>query len=265
MTLYHGGAMDYQPTDDFINCYAVVKEHLLLKSDNALVWQKSWPRAPFLEHLSFHLGNQKFFVMIADIDEELTVPENADGFVKAARLFNGIPCCIWVRKVSDKWSIVGDDWGLYAPEGDEWPVNGQFNPTDLLTEEKIPLNSAEIHYAAVRGLMSAYSDQFEGAIFNPQYDPHLWPSFIMQRPDTLYDEAFLVFAHHYPEMGTRDDNKKNSVEEMQSQLLSGGIKSFVIDVQVIAADQDVKDRENIIPVCRCEHYFTMAPKLRDLE
>lgn len=264
MTLYYEEAMDYQPSKNFEDCYAVVKEHLLLKSDNALVWQKSWPRPPFLEHLSFHLGNQKFFVAIADIDEELDVPPNTDGFVQAARLFNGIPCCIWTRKVNGKWTVIGDDWALYAPEGDEWPVTGKFNPTDLLTDIKIPLNRAEIHYSAVRGLMSAYSEQFKGSKFNPQYDPDLWPSFIMQRPGNSYDEAFLVFAHHYPEMGARDDDSKNKVEEIQSRLLSNGMKSYILDVQVIAEGQDVKDNENIIPICRCEHYLTAVPKMRDL-
>lgn len=184
MTLYHSESMSYEPTQDFKDCYQFVKQHLLIQSDNGLVWQKATPRPPFAEHLSFHLGNQKFFVTIADVEDELELPPNSPkGTVYAAELFNGIPCCIWVKKINGNWTVFEKGWGLVALNGHKWPVNGNINPISLITDKKIPLNSYELHYAAVICLIEQYYERFEGAQFNVQYDPGLWPSFSMKRKE----------------------------------------------------------------------------------
>ena len=265
MTLYQSKGMNIVPSQDFKDCFALVKKHLLQKSDNGLVWQKSQPNPPFLEHLSFHLGNQKFFVTITDVDQELEVPSDINNAAHAARLFNGLPCAIFVEKSDGKWSIIGEDWCLYAPENDEWPVHGLFNPIDLLTTEKIPLNQNELHYAAVRGMVQKYSDEFEGSKFNTQYDPGIFPSYTMQRVDIPYEEAFCVFANPFPSFGSDEDERKKKLIEMKSAFMDLGLKAYSLDVQVIAAEQSLGDKENIVQLCRCEPYYIMSKKLELLE
>ena len=71
LTEFQIDAKNYEPTQDYIDCYFMVKNHLSVKSDNSLVWQKCYPTPPFQEHISFHLGNQSFFVRLYDIKEEL--------------------------------------------------------------------------------------------------------------------------------------------------------------------------------------------------
>lgn len=265
MALYQTEAMNWPPSQDFKDCFALVKAHLVQKSDNGLVWQKSQPHPPFLEHLSFHLGNQKFFVTITDVDQKLEVPNDISGAAHAARLFNGLPCAIFVEKSDGNWSVIGEDWCLYAPENDEWPVHGLFNPIDLLTTEKIPLNQNELHYAAVRGKVEQFHDEFEGSKFRVQYDPGIFPSFTMQRPGIAYEEAFCVFANPFASFGSDKDERKRKLIEMKSTFMDLGLKAFSLDVQVIAAEQDLGDEENIVQVCRCEPYYIMSKKLEYLE
>ena len=265
MTLYSSEGMTFEPSQDFKDCHAVVKEHLLLKSDSGLVWQKSSPSPPFAEHLSFHLGNQKFFVRINDIDDELEVPPNTQGTKYAAKLFNGIECDIWVKKIDGNWTIMGDDWALHAPEDGEYPVQGWFDPTDLLTEEKIPLNSAEIHYSAVICLRDEYLSRFKLPYFYAQYDPGLLPSFRMQRDGVSYVESFIVLASHYPDWNNKLDQRRKTIDETIARLMDEGEKTYIVDAQLISAEQDLKDSENIIPVCRCEPYYVAASKIKDWE
>lgn len=264
MALYQTDAMNSHPPQDFKDCFAIVKEHLRQKSDNKLVWQKSQPYPPFLEHLSFHLGNQKFFVTIIDVDQKLKVPSDIYGAAHAARLFNGLPCAIFVAKSEGKWSVIGEDWCLYAPENDEWPVHGLFNPSDLLTKEKIPLNQNELHYAAVRAKVEEFHKEFDGSKFQTQYDPGIFPSFRMQRPNIAYEEAFCVFASPFPVVSSNDDSRKKKLIEIKSHIIELGLKVYTLDVQVIASEQDLSDEEKIIQVCRCEPYYIISKKFEHL-
>jgi hypothetical protein len=68
-----------QPTSEFPECWQKAGAHLQSRGQGALSWLRVHLNPPFLEHLSFRLGNQLFFVRIEDAAGRLTVPGSRDG------------------------------------------------------------------------------------------------------------------------------------------------------------------------------------------
>ena len=54
----------HQVSDDFVNCWHTAIMHLETKGKEVIKWLKSDLVPPFLDHISFRIGNQLFFVQI---------------------------------------------------------------------------------------------------------------------------------------------------------------------------------------------------------
>ena len=261
-------AINYQPTQDFIDCYSIVVKHLIIKSDNALVWQKCHPAPPFLEHLSFHLGNQSFFVRLFDINLELEEPDNQDGTFKAGKLFNGTACYIAVEKVDGEWVIAADGWGLFLHEdrAPDFPNDKPINPPTLITDEKIPLNDAEYHYKAVLGTMEMLSDKLPNARFHPpNYYRSSVPHLLMHQPDKPYQEAFVIFSYRSPEDVSKNDERKKNIEETKGRLMDFGFKTYVFDVVLFSEGEMGNKTDEMIPIHRGEVYISSYNKVEGLD
>ena len=77
-------------TEDFAKCWQAAGIHLDKKFDGGIhSWIKSNLTPPFLEHLSFRLGNQLFFIRIEDVDEQLETPGSIEGLNTIAKLCKG--------------------------------------------------------------------------------------------------------------------------------------------------------------------------------
>ena len=77
----------HERSEVFFPCWKAAGIHLSKQVDGGI---QSWLRAhaypPFLEHLSFRLGNQVFFVRVEDVDEKVRGPGNPQGFSRASDL-----------------------------------------------------------------------------------------------------------------------------------------------------------------------------------
>jgi len=61
--------IEMQMSRAFFGCWQAVGEHLDRQVDSGIrSWLRAHPYPPFLEHLSFRLGNQLFFVRVEDVD-----------------------------------------------------------------------------------------------------------------------------------------------------------------------------------------------------
>ncbi|MDT9547695.1 MAG: hypothetical protein RI826_10230, partial [Chlorobium phaeovibrioides] len=57
---------------DFISCWNAAGKHIQNQTgDDQIRWLRAHPYPPFLEHLSFLLGNQFFFIRVEDIDHQV--------------------------------------------------------------------------------------------------------------------------------------------------------------------------------------------------
>lgn len=74
----------------FFPCWKAVRIHLSKQVDSGIqTWLRGHPNPPFLEHLSFRLGNQLFFVRVEDIDQKVKGPGNSQRHI-TANGFSGV-------------------------------------------------------------------------------------------------------------------------------------------------------------------------------
>ena len=87
-------------TEEFACCWNAAGLHIQNQAQGPL---QSWLRAhlnpPFLEHLSFRLGNQLFYIQLEDVDGILETPGNPDGLIAIADGCAGHACIMPMRKV----------------------------------------------------------------------------------------------------------------------------------------------------------------------
>lgn len=86
-------------SEDFFKCWQAAGIHLSKQVDGGIQsWLRAHPYPPFLEHLSFRLGNQLFFVRIEDVDEKIDGPGSLRGLFAVADGANGRACILPMKK-----------------------------------------------------------------------------------------------------------------------------------------------------------------------
>jgi hypothetical protein len=76
----------------FYPIWRAAGEHLSAQLDGGIrSWLRGHPYPPFLEHLSFRLGNQLFFILVEDADGQVMGPGNPGGVLTAARPRSATP------------------------------------------------------------------------------------------------------------------------------------------------------------------------------
>lgn len=137
-------------------------------------WLRAHPYPPFLEHLSFRLGNQLFFVRVVDADGVVQGPGPEQGHVTAAGLAEGRACCLPMRRVAgaDQWSPVHPGWGLLDAHTGE-----PMDPMGCVTDELIPMTAWELQDVAVQVVRDRLEQQGRQLMSwqgNPEVDPSIW-------------------------------------------------------------------------------------------
>ena len=160
------------PTQDYIDIWSAAGKHLTGISQGAISWIKSDPRPPFLEHLSFRLGNQIFFLRIQDVDDAIRVPGNPDGLFTIADGYQATACILPMKKNGAEWQPVLSSWGLIDAR-----TRKPFNPVELISDKKIEMTPWELQDFSVQVVRNYLTEQgFEIMSFNshPGVNPSIW-------------------------------------------------------------------------------------------
>jgi hypothetical protein len=178
---------------EFLECWQAAAIHLNSQvQDGEMAWIRAHPYPPYMEHLSFRLGNQLFFIRVEDIDGAVEGPGLPEGMIEVAEANRGHACIMPMRKTGDEWIPDKDGWGLIdASTGD--PVD----PYSLITDEKIEMTDWELHDMAVqvvREYLEKKGYQLMSWQGNPEIDPSIW--FV---GDSKEPEWVVVRATRYPE------------------------------------------------------------------
>lgn len=174
----------HEMTEAFFPCWTAAGIHLSKQVDGGIQsWLRAHPYPPFLEHLSFRLGNQLFFVRIEDVDGKAQGPGTIRGLAAAARDANGHACILPMKKKLFGGSWVADmpGWGLLNAE-----TRKPINPVSLVTEEKIAMTPWEVHDMAVQVVRDYLQKEgFELMSWqgNPEVDPSIWFVGKTRRPE----------------------------------------------------------------------------------
>jgi hypothetical protein len=160
---------------DFFASWKAAWVHLDKQVDGGIQsWLRAHPYPPFLEHLSFRLGNQLFFVRIEDIDGDVSGPGTLHGLSAVANGSNGHACILPMKKniLDGAWSADLQGWGV-VDANTRLPLN----PVDLVTDKKIEMTEWELQDLAVQVVRdSLKKDGFQLLTWqgNPEVDPAIW-------------------------------------------------------------------------------------------
>ncbi len=162
-----------EATPEFAKCWQAAGRHLVKQADgNISSWLRANLEPPFLEHLSFRLGNQLFFIRVEDEEGEMQIPGNPDGFFSIAERCNGHACVMPMRRKGDEWRPVLPGWGLQDARTEQL-----INPPELISDEKIEMTDWELHDFAVQVVRQSLEKEGKTLLTwqsNPSVDPAIW-------------------------------------------------------------------------------------------
>ena len=159
---------------EFMDCWQAAGEHIDKQVQGGMQsWLRCHPYPPVLEHLSFRLGNQVFFVRVEDADERIDGPGSLKGLLLVADGCNGHACVMPMKKIlGDGWKADRSGWGLVDAR-----TGAVVDPAQLVTDEKIEMTDWELQDFAVQVVRKQLeNDGFQLMSWqgNPDVDPAIW-------------------------------------------------------------------------------------------
>lgn len=180
----------HKMSDAFFHCWKAAGIHLSNQIDGGLwSWLRAHPYPPFLEHFSFRLGNQLFFIRVEDVDGKVLGPGNPQGHITAAKIANGRACTLPMKKnnFDGTWIAEVPGWGLVDSQ-----TGKAINPISLVSDHKIVMTQWEFQDMAVQIVRDDLEQQgFEMMSWHgdPEINPSMWfigktklPEWVVVRP-----------------------------------------------------------------------------------
>jgi len=228
----------------FQECWQEAGKHLEKQvQDNIRFWLRAHPHPPFLEHLSFRLGNQLFFVRVEDVDGKIKGPGILRGLYAVAKGNEGHACLMPMKKIfgrKQNWIPVERGWGLI-----DATTRKTIDPFALVDDEKIEMSLWELQDMAVqvvREYLQNNGYQLMCWQSNPDVNPAIWFEGDSQGPEWI-----VVRVTRSPlEMATRPENWQEITRECAHMSEIGHFAS----VALVSAEQDEFDYDPGIPLWR---------------
>lgn len=217
-------------SEDFLECWRAAGAHLNRRVDGGIrSWLRAHPYPPFLEHLSFRLGNQLFFVRVEDADGKVEGPGSLRGLESAARAANGRACILLMRKkmIGEAWVASKPGWGLSDAMSGE-PID----PAALVSDEKIEMTPWEIHDMSVQVVRDYLEKQgFDLMSWhgNPNVDPSIWFVGESKKPEWV-----VVRSVTFPQNAAEQPSNWKGIAESCAHLSKTG---HFASVAIASTDQ----------------------------
>ena len=235
-----------EATPDFAKMWQAAGLHLDKQVQGGM---QSWLRAdlnpPFLEHLSFRLGNQLFFVRVVDVDGKVEGPAGIRGLMTIADRCKGHACLMPMKKkLLGGWTPDAPGWGLTDARS-----NRPVDPVSLVTDELIEMTDWELQdfgVQVVRGYLENQGHQLMSWQGNPEVDPSIW--FVGESGGP---EWVVVRTVRYPDsQATRPGNWDAIADGCAKQSRIGHFATVALASMDDPFDPDAKSNGNHIPLYR---------------
>jgi len=226
----------HEVSDEFARCWQAAGRHIKMRMQGPLnSWLKANLNPPFLEHLSFHLGNQLFFIRIEDVDGMLELPGSRKGLLAVSDGCKGHACIMPMRLRADAWVPDAAGWGLIDARSGK-----SLDPLDHISDELIEITDWELHDFAVqivRDDLRKNGKELMSWQDNPGVDPSLW--FLGESGP----EWVVVRAVRYPDIAAE---APINWQEIASRCAVLGKIGYFASVSVANAD-DTFDPSDTLP------------------
>jgi len=217
-----------EPSREFLAMWNAAGNHIQsFFQDGLKGWLKVDPHPPFLEHLSFRLGNQVFFIRVEDVDDQAAVPGNRESLLKVADGWNGYPCLMPMRRTLRDWQPDRPGWGLIDLRDGK-----RINPSMLVTDEPEAMTEWELLDFAVqvvRDDMKERGYEIISSHSNPQVDPNIWFVADMAKGP----EWAVVRAARFPE---RRAQRPSNLEAIARNMAHKSLRGHFASVSFASAD-----------------------------
>jgi len=164
----------HEASEEFARCWKSARLHIQTKAQGPLhSWLKADLSPPFLDHLSFRMGNQLFFIRIEDVEGHMKVPGSPTGVLSIADGCKGHACLMPMRRREGEWIADASDWGLVDARSGQ-----SIDPVALVTDEKIEMTDWELQDFAVQVVRDHVDEKLKFQLMswqgNPNVDPSIW-------------------------------------------------------------------------------------------
>lgn len=159
-------------SEEFAECWRAAGRHLQQQGQKAISWLRAHLHPPMLEHLSFRLGNQLFFICL---DAEGLAPfsaGNAKALHAVATGCRGHACIMPLKRTPNGWTVTAPGWGLL-----DMTSRRPIDPPALVSYEKIEMSDWELQDFAVQIVREQLEKEGRKIMSwqgNPDVDPSLW-------------------------------------------------------------------------------------------
>ena len=237
-------------SSDFLSCWSAAGAHL---SEINELGRKRFIRASLmpivLEHLSFILGNQIFFIHVCDVNNEVQPPSSIDGCIYAAGLANGVPCILEMQKDENgDWMPLNEGWGLKHAE-----TKQLVDPQHYMTNKDVEITDWEVADVAILRVVREIEES-GGTILSTNSDPNVHPSVFFVDEDEI-PKFVIVIAARYPNEPELDEGLIEKIREGVSGFAKSG---YIAEVTLVSADDpfdsNAKENGNYLPLLRGAGY-----------
>ena len=160
-------------TPEFSRMWQAAGMHIQRAAGGRLnAWLRAHLDPPFLEHLSFRLGNQLFFLRVEDEDGQVTGPGSLQGLHSVANGCSGHACLMPMRRRGGEWTAALPGWGMRDVESKR-PID----PPTEISNEKIEMTDWELQDFAVQVVRLQIENEGHKLMSwqsNPDVDPSVW-------------------------------------------------------------------------------------------
>jgi len=213
-------------SDEFRRCWIAAGRHI---EDKGVGESHSWLRAhlnpPFLEHLSFRLGNQLFYIRLEDIDGRLQTPGDISGLVSIAEGCAGHACIMPMQMKGAGWEPAETGWGLL-----DAITLKRIHPPALVSDKKIVMTDWELHDFAVQVVRTEIENDGGDLISwtsNPGVNPSVWFT------GESGQEWVVVRAIRYPQ---KTAQPPEDLDAVRAHFKTLGYSGYFASVAVASAD-----------------------------
>lgn len=222
-------------TEEFFRCWRAAAFHLNSQIDGGI---RSWLRLesspPFLEHFSFRIGNQLFFVRVEDADGDVRGPGTLQGLETICLGAGGYGCALPMRRnLAGEWLADQPGWGLV----EAW-TRTLLDPFALVTDEKIEMTDWEVHYMAVQVVRDELTKAGYHLISwqsNPDVEPSIWVVGESGEPEWI-----IVRGARFPATEAARPSNWQEIAESCARLGDTGHFAWV---SLASADQDIESAD----------------------
>jgi ribosomal protein S27AE len=158
-------------TPEFASCWRCAGSFLNSRGDNRISWIKAELTPPFLEHLSFRIGNQLFFIRLVDVDQNADFPGTIDGLRMISEACGGFGCLMPMKSIAGAWEVVESGWGLVDITNYK-----TIDPIDKISDELVEMTKWEISDFAVQVVKNYIVKELGYELMSSQSNPDVHPS-----------------------------------------------------------------------------------------